>query len=354
MGGEAKDENCSLLIECRLDGPSTEDDIVRRTAAGLHLTPWSKELAAEWIRQNGRRFCIYKQRGDAGQPRSLKAGTMKNVIRRQHAAVDALAAENNRRRETPASSRGEGAVELTGPLLPRVDRHHFCRELRRKVAKCNNQQTADFLTETRNTNKKKRSVAVWAGEESGPVKLRRLGDRPTTQASALPRGSSHSSREIPGEDLLRVVENSGEDYLLLPTRQLQSARGFQVGSLKDLATGKASSSKLLPWMHAIAYGLPLKETKPPYSRCSHIRSSEQVRAIIYCTSEFRRKSPRLMNALDAICRKRDSLWKVVAAQVRGGSVIKTENDVRKFLLAVRRLEGTTLADKYPRIREDPG
>ena len=41
---------------------------------------------------------------------------MKSVIRREHVAVDALAAE------PPASSRGEGADELKGPVLPIVDR----------------------------------------------------------------------------------------------------------------------------------------------------------------------------------------------------------------------------------------
>ena len=59
----------------------------------------------------------------------------------------------------------------------------------------------------------------------------------------------------------------------------------------------------------------------------------------------------MMNALEMICRKRASLWKVVAAPVRGGKVINTENDMRKFLLSVRRLEGTTLAVRYPRTRQ---
>ena len=199
----------------------------------------------------------------------------------------------------------------------------------------------------------KRSVAVWAGEESGPARLKRKGDHPTTQASASPRGSSHSSHEIPGENLLHVMSEEPaaiDGYMLLPTSQLAMARGFQVGSLRDLATGQPSSGKLLAWMHAIAYGLPLKETKPPYGRCSHIRSSEQVPAFIHCTVTFRRKCPRMMNALESICRKRASRWKLVAAPVRDAKVIKTENDMRKCLLSVRRLEGTTLTARYPRTR----
>ena len=51
--GEAKDETCSLLIECRLDGPRTQDEVVRRSAKGLHLTEWSKQLATDWIRYDG-------------------------------------------------------------------------------------------------------------------------------------------------------------------------------------------------------------------------------------------------------------------------------------------------------------
>ena len=276
---------------------------------------------------------------------------MKSVIRREHAAADALASEP--RRQTPASSRGGGADELIGPVPPRVDRDEFFQTLHRPADRRINEETAEFRDETKRTNKKKRSVAVWAGEESGPARLRRKGDHPATQALAPPRGSSHSSHEIPGEDLLPVVseEPAAEDgYMLLPTRDLATARGFQVGSLRDLATGKPSTPKLLVWMHAIAYGLPLKETKPPYGRCSHIRSSEEVRAFIHCTGTFRRKCPRMMNALESICRKRASRWTLVAAPVRGGKVISTENGVRKFLLSVRRLEGTTLTARYPRIR----
>ena len=62
--GEAKDETCCLLTECRLDGPRTQDEVVRRSAKGLHLTEWSKQLATDWIRYDGRRFCSYKKRSD--------------------------------------------------------------------------------------------------------------------------------------------------------------------------------------------------------------------------------------------------------------------------------------------------
>ena len=50
---EAKGETCSLFIVCRLRGPRTQDEVVRRSAKGLHLTEWSKQLATDWIRYDG-------------------------------------------------------------------------------------------------------------------------------------------------------------------------------------------------------------------------------------------------------------------------------------------------------------
>ena len=155
------------------------------------------------------------------------------AIRRQHVAVEALASEARRQTPGPASSRGEGTAELRGPVLPLVDRDRFIRAIGRKIQTCDNKPMADFKKQTKRTANKKRFVAVWAGEESGHAQLHRKGDKPTTQASSPPRGSSHSSREIPGEDLLSVVseEPGAGGYELLPTSHLAAARGFQVPSL---------------------------------------------------------------------------------------------------------------------------
>ena len=210
----------------------------------------------------------------------------------------------------------------------------------------------DSKKETQRTANRKRSVGVWAGEGLEPVQLKRKADNPPTQASAPPRGSSHSSPEIPGECLLNVVEEvkPGEfGYDLKTPRELGMARGFQVPSLQDLATGKSEAAKLLPWMHAIAYGLPLQETKHPCGRAEHSPSSERIPSTIHCEYSFRKSQTRIMTCMEAICRQPNSKWNLVSTpNMRNCKVIKTENDLRKFLLSVRRLQGTRLTDKYPR------
>ena len=124
---------------------------------------------------------------------------------------------------------------------------------------------------------------------------------------------------------------------------------FQVPSLQDLATGKSEAAKLLPWMHAIAYGLPLQETKHPCGRAEHSPSSELIPSTIHLSEKFKKGQSRICTCLEAICRQPKAKWTLVnTPTMRNCKVIKTEHDLRKFLLSVRRLHGTRLAAKYPR------
>ena len=109
-----------------------------------------------------------------------KNGTMISVIRRQHAAVDALVAGS--RRSNPASTRGEVRGELAGALM----RDELVQAIVRskQTERPDNKGLADFRQQTQLNLRIKRSVATWAGERPGPVKLRRKREttsRPKTQ-----------------------------------------------------------------------------------------------------------------------------------------------------------------------------
>ena len=354
-GGDQSYKTLCMVVECRLDGPSTEEDVVHRAGELLRLTPLSKEFAAEWVQRNGRRFCTYKKRKDAGMTKVKKKGTMISVIHRQHAAVDALVESS--RRSNQASTRGEVHGEIAGTVLPGVHRDELVQAIARarQTERPVNRGQTNFQKETQRTLRMKRSVATWAGERPGPVKLRRKGEKESAEASAPPRGDFSVPREISREDFLSVASDEAstrrpgerDGYANLPTNQIAKASAFRIRSLQDLSTGRASTSKLLVWMHAIAKGLPLQETNAPCGLCRHEPSSELVPAVLHCTDDFRKNSSRLTTALEEICRKPTCVWKMVARPLRNGRVIKTDNDMRIFLLAVRRLEGTRLATRYP-------
>ncbi|OLP69067.1 hypothetical protein AK812_SmicGene48455, partial [Symbiodinium microadriaticum] len=108
----------SDLLECRVDGPTSLDEVAARRGTDLCLTPWSRAFLVEWRKTHGGRFRIYQSKrvGKKEEEKSkMKKFTQAGLRLRQTMALHKLSARDSAESNTtvlPGVSRAEAASHM--------------------------------------------------------------------------------------------------------------------------------------------------------------------------------------------------------------------------------------------------
>ena len=215
----------------------------------------------------------------------------------------------------------------------------------RTVAKTSRSTPSRLLRKFRATTaeriKMKTKAGVWPGFEKTPIKLLPKPGSVLPSMVALPHDPPAFSQGGDSEprSKLRI---GGSKWLGRVTTSAVAQGGqvknpVQVSSLYDLHTPRLDSTKLLPWINAIARGQSVQATDAGKDIEGYLPALERL-AKLFLPADFRRKHVNLSAAFTQVVKSTGSEWRWAESEGETGSTtIRSVEDCRRFLLRIRSL-----------------
>ena len=346
------------LLEVMLDGPQREeelfqrpdlsDDVGRELAAAapgnlrvtndmLLFTDISRSCAQLWVQFHGRRFGVYRKRSDAGATKTPKGGSEAAVARRTRQGRTSLVTQ----------AAGDGPCEET--LLEGVSRRSLVQKRTLNMNECWNTKLDKFHQHTRKKNVQKRAVeqARATGGNPYPTGHTRTGGL-RQQPRACPR--LQRRRRIVHWPPVDIFPNAGP-YEVLPTSQVSDVARAHVVITPDhrlLQEPDPDSIRVALLVVGLGKGVLVSRAWTPAAGLSaavqHVPAALTSRATIGTTEDFRRKHPKLMNALRACASAQGSRWRV--SDDNPTVTLASIKDAAVFVQSMRRVASRGMGGSY--------